>query len=145
MAKKKQDEPERVKVEKITKNLRCDLSEKDVAERSDRVAHLIAKKETKEEELKLQTKQAKNEIGMVEAEITHLASEVRDRATYRDVECERQYRIKEGRVVDVRLDTGEEVFERAMTAAELQGELPFDGDVEDEFADGDGGEEDAAE
>lgn len=140
MAKKKQDE-KRIKIEKITKNLRCDLSEKDVAERSDRVAHLIAKKETKEEELKLQTKQAKNEIGMVEAEITHLASEVRDRATYRDIECERQYRISDGKVVDVRLDTGEEVFERAMTAAELQGELPFEGDVDDEF----GGEEDAAD
>jgi len=144
VAKKKQDE-KKIKVEKITKNLRCDLSEKDVAERSDRVAHLIAKKETKEEELKLQQKQAKNEIGMVEAEIAHLASEVRDRATYRDIECERQYRISEGKVVDVRLDTNEVVFERALMAAELQGELPFPGDVDDEFGGGDDSEEDAAE
>lgn len=62
----------------------------------------------------------------------------------RQVHCERRMNYETGKVVDVRLDTGEVIEERDMSDAEKQRGLPFDQpDVDDEFGDDEDDSDDA--
>jgi hypothetical protein len=109
-----------VKIERVTRKLRVELTTEEVAKRADRCAHLVAERSSKKEAQKSATAHANAEIKQLDAELSSLSNEVRDKAKYSDVDCERRYNYRLGRVEEVRLDTKAVVSERAMTGAERQ-------------------------
>lgn len=123
------------KIEKYNANLKCDLTPKEVADRADRAANLLADRDSKEEEMKAHQKHAKGVIETIDAEVRSLSGEVRSRSTYRQVECERRYDWDAGTYREVRLDTGEVLFERPLNANERQMEFdpPGGANLDDEF------------
>lgn len=116
------------KIEHFQRNLRVKLSEKEIAERSKRAAHLVAECDQKEESREAANKQAKAQIAELEAELRRISTEVRDESTYRVVRCERVFYFRTGNVVERRLDTGEVLSERAMSEWERQTELDLERD-----------------
>jgi hypothetical protein len=113
----------------IVRHLRCELSIEDVAERADRAAHLVSRRDSLEEEMKTDQKSRKSVIEQVEAEMRQASTEVRDRATYRDVPRVEVRDFKRGIVYVERNDIGTVVSERAMTAEERQAPLDFSKDL----------------
>lgn len=69
--------------------------------------------------------------------IRSLSNQVRTKATYRDVPCERVKDLRLKKIIEKRCDTGEVLFERALTEAECQAELDFPdakpGDLDADF------------
>jgi hypothetical protein len=112
-----------IKRQRYEDTLKVILTTAEIADRADRAAQTIAARDGAEEEMKAQQKHAKGNIDKMDAEIRHLSNEVRTRSTYRKVECERQYHYGDGRVAEIRLDTGELINDRRMTEAERQREL----------------------
>lgn len=125
------------KVENFVRDLRVALKTEEIAERADRAAQLLAERDSKEEEQKAAAKHAKSIVESMEAELRRLSNEVRTKATYREVQCERVYDFRLGKIFEKRLDTGDVLFERAMTDAERQRELPFPppSDIDKDFDD----------
>jgi hypothetical protein len=127
-----------MKTEPFTRDLRVTLKAEEIAERADRAAQILADRDSKEEELKAHAKHAKSVIESLEAEMRRLSNEVRTKATYQEVRCERRFLYDTGKVIEVRLDTGEVLSERDMNDSEKQRDL-FDGNgsgLEDEFSGG---------
>lgn len=118
-------EPEDTKTEDFTTSLKMQLSTEDIAERADRCAQLVAKRDEKVEQDKAAAKHNKSIVESMEAEIRTLSNEVRTKATYKQVECERRFNYITGRVSEVRNDTGEILSDRKLTHAEMQRELPI--------------------
>lgn len=133
----KRDEFPLPKVESFTRSLRCDLKADEIAERADRAATLIAERDAKDEEQRAAAKHAKSVIETIDAEIRSLSNQVRTKATYRDVPCERVKDLRLKKIIEKRCDTGEVLFERALTEAECQAELDFPdakpGDLDADF------------
>jgi hypothetical protein len=135
--------PPPMKVEPYTTTLRVILSKEEIAERADRAAHLLADRDNKEKEQKDAQKHAKSLIDALETELRHVSAEVRARSTFNEVQCERRYLYAEGKVVSLRLDTGEILSTRPMAEHEKQQEMQFDGakdkgggrDLDDDFSD----------
>jgi len=121
---KKPKSPPDVKVESFVQNLRVELSDDERLEHGARLAHLHSEKALKVEAAKAATAHLRSQIKEVEAEISRLSREVGDKATYKDVRCERRFVYRTGKVVEVRLDTNDETFERPMTLQERQ--VPLD-------------------
>jgi len=123
------------KVEKFSQNLKCTLTAQEVAARADRAASLVAMIEEKDNERKAASKHAQGEIDQLTAELMQLSGEVRTRATYRNVECERRFVYTEGMVRETRLDSFDLLNTRKMTEREMQldlfpeggGDVPDDG------------------
>src|SRR3982750_2032548 len=109
-----------VKIERLSRTLRVELALAEVAKRADRCAHVVAEREGKVEEAKTATAHIKARIKELDAELRSLSNEVRDKAKYTEVECERRYNYRLGTIAVVRLDTGAVVDERAMAGAERQ-------------------------
>lgn len=112
--------PADTKVERFRQNLRCKLSPENLAEKSDRMAHVIGERENLIAEAKSATAHLKAQIKEKDAEIGKLSAQIRDKAEYREVDCERRFLYRTGKIVEVRLDTEEETYERALTLAERQ-------------------------
>lgn len=132
-----------VKIERFTQNLAVALRPAEIAERADRAAHLLADRDHLEAEFDEERKHQKAQIQKLETEMRRLSSEVREKVTYRDVDCERRFIYADKLVRDVRSDTGETLHERPMSEQESQRQFDFDkksGDVDDEFDTSDGGE-----
>lgn len=113
------------KVEKFSQNLKVTLTAQEIAQRADRAANLVAMIEEKDAEQKAAAKHAKGEIDQLAAELASLSNEVRTRATYRQVECERRFIYTQGVVTETRLDTFDLLNTRKMTESEKQLELEF--------------------
>ena len=135
-----------VKIEQYMTNLKVILTREEIADRADRAAGLLQDRDTKEQEQKARAKAEKADIDAIEAELRRVSNEVRTKATYQDVQCERRYVYDKSKVQEWRLDTGEMISERDMNETEKQRDLPFDdddkggaggGDLDDEFG-GDG-------
>lgn len=130
-----------VKVEPFTQQLACALRREEVEERAQRAAFLLSDHDNREASFEEERKAQKAVLQRIENEIRAVSQEVREKVTYRDVPCERRFDYTKSLVLDVRLDTGEVVFERPMSDAEKQRDL-FDppggaaaADVDDEFDD----------
>lgn len=121
----KKDNSNPVRISRIAKALRIELTAEEVADRAQRAAHILSERDEKESAQKAQQKHAKSQIEELEAELRRLSNEVRDRATYTQVECEERHNYKRRKVVVVRLDSNEVIEERDMTNAESQRELDF--------------------
>jgi hypothetical protein len=138
--KSKDDKAPKHRVEPFKQNLRVLLSDPEVADRASRAAHRVGDLEAKDADAKASAKAYKSEIDAIEAEVKRLSNEVRTRSTYKDVECERVYDLSANEIREIRTDTGEVFFHRAMSDAERQGELGFDAkdDLDDDFGEGGG-------
>jgi len=122
---------------KYTDIQRVRLTDEELIERAQEQARNLQAIEEMEADLKTKAQHAKAAIAEREADVKRLAVEIRDRATYRPVDCERIFDYRRGLVFEVRLDTGEQISERPMTYAEQQRELPLDGPPKDEELDED--------
>ncbi|MBA2724267.1 MAG: hypothetical protein H0U56_15545 [Methylibium sp.] len=120
MTKKTEENQHHLKVEKFSRSLRVVLKPEELASRADRAAHLLCQRDEKAEEVKASSSQLRAQIKELEAELRKVSNEVRDKATYQQVPCERRYNFRLGKVVEVRTDTGDELTERAMSDAERQ-------------------------
>lgn len=116
---------EDMKVEEYTASLRIALTTEEVADRADRAAGLIEDRDRKENEQKAAASHAKSIVAAIDAEIRKLSNEVRTKSTYGPVGCERRLDYRARTLIEVRLDTGEELSRRNLTIAELQRELPY--------------------
>lgn len=141
MPPKKKKEAEKpvatTKIEKFTRDLRVPLKAEEIAERADRAAQLLQDRDNKEAEAKAQAKHLKSVIEEVEAELRRVSNEVRTKATYQPIHCERHFIFADSKVRELRADTGEVIGERDMTDAEKQQEFTWDktpGNVDDEFS-----------
>jgi hypothetical protein len=127
MAKKKTNgTPVEEKVEHFTRQLRVVLTEKEIAERADRSAHMVAERDGKEEARKAANTAMKSQIEELDAQIRKLSNEVRDKATYEPVECERRYDYRAGTVRELRTDTKVVLELRTMRADERQTSLDLE-------------------
>jgi len=144
-------EPTRPEFER---ELRCALTEHEKADRLDKVARLRAERDRFEADKKETIAGFKAALERVETAIADIVDEARNGAK-RMVDC-REEANDAGTVRVVRLDTGDILDERPMTAAERQGaldldeapdgdDLPPDGedDLEDDLEDEPGDESDA--
>jgi len=128
------------KIERFQRPLRVELTDEEVADASLRAAEALSEHDGKTESLKAANEHAKAQIKDLAAEFRRLSNQVRERAITRPVECERTYDFESKKITDKRCDTGEILFERVMTEAESQVDLPFR-DIDDDFDDlGDPGE-----
>lgn len=137
-----------MKVEPYTTHLKVLLTKEEIADRADQAAGLLEDRDNKEREQKDHAKAEKAVIDSIETELRRVSGEVRTKATWRDVQCERRFVYDKGKVQEYRLDTGEMISERDMNEAEKQRDLPFDddggaggGSLDDDFS---GGSDDSA-
>jgi hypothetical protein len=104
-----------------------------------RAAHLLEQHDLKEAEFAEERKRQKSVLTDMLTELRRLNGEIRDKSTYRPVQCERRYLYDQGKLVEIRCDTGEVISDRPLTEQEKQRELPFDqqkgDDLDDEFGD----------
>lgn len=113
------------KVEKFSQNLKVTLTPHEIAVRADRAANLVSLVQEKDEERKAANKHAQGEIDQLTAELSQLSNEVRTRATYKQVECERRFVYADGVMRETRLDTFDLLNTRKLTEHEMQPDLPF--------------------
>lgn len=114
-------------MKRITKDLYVKLTSSEHIARSRRMSDAIHERQHIEQQLKEAKAAHKEHDGRLEAEIVHLAKVVARGEEMRPVECEQRPNWQNGTIEIFRLDTGECVDFRAMTAAERQGELDLDG------------------
>lgn len=113
-----------VKIERFRQNMRCELTNEELNEKARQVARKLSEKALRVEAAKSATAHLKAEIKQIDAELSRLSQEINDGATYREVDCERHFKYRVGNVVEIRMDTNEQTFERPMNASERQPELP---------------------
>ncbi len=108
----------------IKEYLKCLLTEKEKTELSAKIAKAISDRACAEAKLKEVSASIKAQIAQLDAEISEKALQINNGYEYRNVECrmDKDYRL--GSVTITRLDTGEVIRERPMTAEERQMELP---------------------
>ncbi len=108
----------------IKEYLKCQLTEKEKTELSAKIAKAISDRAGAEAKIKEVTASIKAQIAQLDAEISEKALQINNGYEYRNVECrmDKDYRL--GSVTITRLDTGEAIRERPMTAEERQMELP---------------------
>ena len=108
----------------IKEYLKCQLTEKEKTELSAQIAKAISDRASAEAKLKEVSASIKAQIAQLDAEISEKALQINNGYEYRNVECrmDKDYRL--GSVTITRLDTGEVIRERPMTAEERQMELP---------------------
>ncbi len=76
--------------QKETRNLKCDLTAEEVRSRAEQVADIVGKREEVERDKKSANDMHKNQIQTHDADIAELSKQVREKAEYRDVDCEWQ-------------------------------------------------------
>lgn len=140
----KNKEPPKTKIEPCTRDLLCILTPDEINAANMRAS--FKDNEYDEESLKYDEikKLWKKKLDDITAERKRLQRSAREGKEFRNVDCEIRYVFSASppRVETVRLDTGELIDTRAMSAAELQTLLPFqEPDVDDEFGE-DPGEDD---
>jgi len=108
----------------VKEYLKCLLTEKEKTELSAKIAKAISDRTSAEAKLKEVSASIKAQIAQLDAEISEKALQINNGYEYRNVECrmDKDYRL--GSVTITRLDTGEVIRERPMTAEERQMELP---------------------
>ena len=111
------------RTEKFSQNLKCTLSQQEVAQRADRAANLVVLITDKDEDRKAANKHAQGEIDQLTSELSQLSNEVRTKATYRNVECERRFVYSEQKVREDAARRLHLLNTRAMTEREMQLEL----------------------
>lgn len=112
------------RIEKITKNLPCKLTEVELKEFGRKLAVKCEDIAAEESRQKDQKSEMKARLDGMESERATLAIVVRRQEEQRDVEVEEFYDYAAGKVTQTRLDTGEKIRVRPMTNEERQQPLP---------------------
>jgi hypothetical protein len=110
-----------------TKWLPVHLTDDEVRARGERIVALMQERTEADADAKRQRDAHKARVSDLDKTMTHLAHEVRTRTEHRDVEVKEAFDHDRGLVETVRLDTGEVVETRPMTARERQKPLDFPG------------------
>lgn len=109
--------------ETFYRDLRCELTDSEVAAVAEELALQVGERE-KTETAKASAAAAFGATLKAQAqEIGLLGRKVRDKAEQRAIECQRIADYKQGVMETVRLDTGEVISRRALTVEERQGQL----------------------
>jgi hypothetical protein len=110
------------------RDLRCELSDDEVAERADLLAQFEAEREKTERDKGTASATFRAELKRLAEEITVRAGQVRDHAEQRSVLCIEKIDRPSNLAELVRTDTGEVIRRRSLSETETQGELlPIDG------------------
>lgn len=136
-AKEEATKPDDVVVTPHRRELLVGLTREQVEDRASELSMLIASYDIEDAQAKERAKHDKMKLRDMNTDLRRLGNVVRDKCEKKLVPCERRMNFTQGRVTDVRLDTGDVLEERDMTDDERQKGLPFakDADVEDEFGD----------
>jgi len=108
-----------------TRLLKVEFSVKERLDLSEQMGSAYRNKAQAESELKTVQAQYGGKLKQFDAEIKNIMEKVNTRWEMRSVECEEVKDFRTGNVFSYRIDTGERIEERAMTAAERQGDLPL--------------------
>jgi hypothetical protein len=126
-----------VRVENFREKLKCKLTAFELAEKSDRAAHLGGQIAQATASMKATQARLAGKIKQLQSERSKLDSDIRDKTEYRYVDCQRVYDYRLQQVREVRTDTGDAVSEpRPMNNAECQMELGLQRQQSDEVKDG---------
>lgn len=112
-----------MKENRLTKELAVALTPEEFETKSRDLAKICQEIGLKQYLQKAAAKAAKEEIERLEDERAKLASVVKDKAEYRDVDCVERFDHTRRMAITVRLDTGEEIAHRAMEIHEYQEEM----------------------
>ena len=112
-----------IEITKTKELLRCDLTPEEIKDYGDRLARKCSEIDEIEDQKKAIMSDLKSRIDSANTEKSSLARKIQNKYEFRDVPCEirKDYGLK--LVQSVRLDTGEVINERTMTADELQAGL----------------------
>lgn len=107
-------------VQKSLQKLKCFLGDPEILE----IANLMANQGETLSELKEEAKRAttayKGKIKEIADQISILQRKILNKFEFRHVECEERFDFKAGKITVIRIDTGEIVEVRDMTAADRQ-------------------------
>lgn len=123
-----------IETRKDVRHLKVVLTSDELEERADRSSHVWAEYCATEAEMKTIAGNYKAKIAELRGKHDVLEREIRDKCTYRDIECSIEYNYDTRKVTARRNDTGEVVEERDMLNEEFiawqakrkQTKLPFD-------------------
>jgi len=105
---------------KFKRELECQLTEPEVAERAQMLGGLVHRRDEAELERAAQAQEAKGKIAQMTSEISRIGRECHTGRTRRVVECEEYAVFEENTLREIRLDTGEVIGERPLTFEERQ-------------------------
>lgn len=122
-----------IETRKDVRHLKVTLTRDELEERADRSSHVWAEHCATETEMKTIAANYKAKIAELRGKHDVLEREIRDKCTYRDIECSIEYDYNTRKVTARRNDTGETVEERDMLNEEFiawqakrkQTKLPF--------------------
>jgi hypothetical protein len=104
--------------------LPCKLTDEELRERGDELVKVLAAVDEIEAEKKLANDQFKARIQIQEARARELRTAIETKREDRSVECVESYELRLGVARTTRVDTGEQIRERALRSSELQPTLP---------------------
>lgn len=149
---KKTKKDDGIKVSMATKRLPVKLEDDDLLTRGRQLVENMRKTAQAEEAREVENKKRKGDIALLEEATALISAIISTGMEERDVDCEVRKDFIHGKVTTVRLDTGEVVDERVMSADERQEVMfekesgpardPAKGKGGDPFADGGEGKED---
>jgi len=114
---------ERFPTRKVTKAIEVDLTDAEIADKGRVLAGLEKEIEAAKALLKEECARLRSDVKLLEARRATVAGEIANGKGSVDVECEERLVFETNSLQTMRLDTGEVVSERALSAAERQGEL----------------------
>ena len=111
---------ERFPTRKVTKAIEIDLTDAEIADKGRVLAGLEKEIEAAKSLLKEECARLRSEVKVLEARRATVAGEIANGKGSVDVECEERLVFETNSLQTMRLDTGEVVAERALTASERQ-------------------------
>ena len=103
---------------KVSRNLKCNLTDERLRELGDIAAFIDADIEKLQSEKKQFIQQNKADLDAAKARQRELLQKIRDKAEYRHTDCIETFDYRINEVAITRVDTGEEVSRRAMSSEE---------------------------
>lgn len=110
--------------ELVSIHMQCELTAEELAERSQEFADLLAERDRVEAAYKAHASAERKRVGGMDVRLRVLMRVVRDKTENRPITCKLRPNYTEGAMDIVRVDNGEVVDTRALTAEERQLEVP---------------------
>lgn len=126
-----QEKPDVIRTSKDTRNLKCRLTEEEVAAAAEEVARLVQERDQLESDKKAYVSSFKSKIDAANASITEQSNLIRNKYAYRTVPCRAELNYTQTRVKVTRTDTNEVIEDRLMNYAEKDSQTIFDGPKSD--------------
>ena len=109
-----------MEIEKSKELLKCFLTEAELRTQADTMAQSLSQIQSLESDLKSLRKQIESDIAAAEGALNSAVEKFRSGWEMRSIDCEIRKDFETNTVLTVRLDTGEIIRQRAMTAEERQ-------------------------